>query len=443
MADVTDPNEVVCDESLLDALGYCNGDATLDCSGVNYYSPSNEDGNTVQGNFYYNSPCNPLSLDNWGACCGCTDPNACSALGPLCFYDYGCGCSDNPISPDSCGNCTGCTGNRCDCGCASYDIFGYCIDYSYCFCGCFDHKACSNQNCGTSQNAPLPIDGDTCCTYADLLGVCGGSSTYIDSAGTICELVFSFVPPFTWTPSVDALDICNGTCNDSSACGEDSSGCIYRNPDQSCVRPLVFTNTHSDNLSDVENWSGGVLPISTDNVRIEGVVYQDSGKIGEAGFASVFVAPTGLICSGVTITTNHLSNNSQFTGGYAEKYYTEGVFDSGINGLYFNYYPPTGYALHINGITNEFFTGGFNGVYYVLGVENTSYNGSAQNYSVVNGAVVNSTATFVNGVIQSAPNTQQTNPDELVFSLIGLPWMIQSDAPDIARIIGLPAFIKL
>ena len=68
---LTDPNGATCHYSSVDALGYCCGDAaTTDCYG-NYYSPSNEDGNTLTDP--NGATCHTSSVDGLGYCCGNND----------------------------------------------------------------------------------------------------------------------------------------------------------------------------------------------------------------------------------------------------------------------------------------------------------------------------------------------------------------------------------
>ena len=65
MATITDPNGSVCDEADLDGLGWCYGDAVLDCAG-NWTSPSGTETN-VAGN----QNCSYLTpVDDMGDCCG-------------------------------------------------------------------------------------------------------------------------------------------------------------------------------------------------------------------------------------------------------------------------------------------------------------------------------------------------------------------------------------
>jgi hypothetical protein len=115
----------------------------------------------------------------------------------------------------------------------------------------------------------------------------------------------------------------------------------------------------------------GTVPSLNDDVVIDSIVYNDSTGIGVVGFNSVTVSSTGLVTTNIHITTASFTNNSQFTGGFSKHYYTNGVFDTSINGLYFDSYPPTGYALFVNGVSNSFFTGGYNGTHYTNGVADT------------------------------------------------------------------------
>jgi hypothetical protein len=124
----------------------------------------------------------------------------------------------------------------------------------------------------------------------------------------------------------------------------------------------------------------GTVPALNDDVIIDSIVYNDSTGIGVVGFNSVTVSSTGLVTTNIPITTASFTNNSQFTGGFAEHYYTNGVFDTSINGLYFDSHPPTGYALFVNGVTNSFFTGGYNGTYYTLGIADTTFTGTVYDY---------------------------------------------------------------
>jgi hypothetical protein len=274
---------------------------------------------------------------------------------------------------------------------------------------CYDSSACGEDGSG--------------CLYTDSCGNCGTGCT-----GNVCDCGCN---------NYDALGICGGTCGDPSACSEDGNGCLYYdslNGNCGLTAPQsIFTNASSDNLSDAGNWTNGVVPSSNYNVVINGFAYQDNAQIGLSGFASVTVTSTGLICDGVTISTLNLTNGSNFTGGYAEKYYTEGAFDPYVTGLYLDYYPPTGYAIFVDGVTGSFFSGGFNGLYYTLGVRNTDFNGTDENYSVVNGVLQHSTAIFANGVLVNAPGNAS---DDIISNLIGFPW-------DINRLTGLPLFIKL
>lgn len=441
--DWTDPSGTTCDGSQVDCCGYCFGSCITDCKGT-CFDPWASGYTDPNGDL-----CDNQSQNSFGYCCGAclgagqTAGFACGQTGFSCaYYDIPSNsCADSASANNGSGPCNGVFSIN-DAGVWSYT------------------DPCGN--CVSSNNPPPCIqdpDGNFC-SYPDCAGYCGGSA------------------------QLDYFGVCNGPCNDPLACSEDSYGCLYdngcgcgsslflgcngcqydpyyfdcagncytdafgggncsslsRDSLGNCCGTYTFTNTYSDNFSDAQNWSGGIVPTTINNVIIDGVVYQDNHLIGLAGFLSVVITANGLICDGVTITSANLTNSSNYTGGYAEKYYTEGVFDTNINGLYFDYYPPTGYALFNNGVTSNFFTGGYNGIYYTLGVADNTFNGSAENYTIVNGSIQHSTAIFVNGSIVTEPNMQSgLNPNEVVFNLIGLPWF----ATDIARQIGLPAFIKI
>ena len=171
MATITDPNGSVCDEADLDGLGWCYGDAVLDCAG-NWTSPSGTETNVAgnqncsyltpvddmgdccgsnfavldcAGRYYfpnnvdggtYTDPlgvqCNTRTPNDFGYCCaycGCTDSTACN-------YDPEAGCED--------GSCTGYYGCTSPGQCA-YDPGAGCDNGTFCTGGpgCRDSTACN------------------------------------------------------------------------------------------------------------------------------------------------------------------------------------------------------------------------------------------------------------------------------------------------------------
>ena len=195
MATITDPNGSVCDEADLDGLGWCYGDAVLDCAG-NWTSPSGTETNVAgwqncsyltpvddmgdccgsnfavldcAGRYYfpnnvdggtYSDPlgvqCNTRTPNDFGYCCGyfgCTDSTACNydprasyddgscsgyygcTIPGQCAYDPGAGCDD--------GSCTGYYGCNVVAAC-NYDPFAGCDDGSCSgYYGCNDSTACN------------------------------------------------------------------------------------------------------------------------------------------------------------------------------------------------------------------------------------------------------------------------------------------------------------
>jgi hypothetical protein len=79
----------------------------------------------------------------------------------------------------------------------------------------------------------------------------------------------------------DGLGICNGTCNDSSACGEDSSGCLFIGCDGGCnssvANPPCCPTAEQVLLGLVfvcggNSITGTLAPSSTPRVRIAGLL---------------------------------------------------------------------------------------------------------------------------------------------------------------------------
>jgi hypothetical protein len=179
----TDLNGVSCNSGLVDNLNYCCGDATTDCGG-HLYSPSNENNNSY----------NTLYTDSFGHSCtvDSIETVGINSIQFCCASYYG-----------ICGDSSGYT-----CYCNSMDDFGFCPANAG---GCYR----ANGNVGE--------DGGACYSQD-----CNGTQDYTynfveDTNGAFC-----------FPGSKDALGLCCGHCQDGSACGENSSGCLYYNCDGSC-----------------------------------------------------------------------------------------------------------------------------------------------------------------------------------------------------------------
>jgi hypothetical protein len=180
----------------------------------------------------------------FGPRCPCTDPNACVS-NPVqniqCGYDIGYGCfilykdCKGSWYGDQDGQyeiVTDPNNNQCDIG--SLNDFGYCcgnvIPDSF---GGF----CEN-DCTTHY--------PHCCFTGDN-GIC--QDQY--SLGAYCYPVQDNNGTYCPESDLDALRYCFGTCNDSSACGEDGNGCLYPNPytNNSCelFSPALCKDTATDN----------------------------------------------------------------------------------------------------------------------------------------------------------------------------------------------------
>jgi len=243
-----DCNGVCGGSSTLDALGYCNGDAIIDCSGVNYYSPSNEDGNTFYDFSDYNiTECSPQSVNAGGHCCsecgtndcGCLDNNGlspciCNGFGSICNIIWGVGCEYSDYQNVCGGNCwdVSACGEDSNGNCIYLDCLGYCNGDATLDCNglCYSptNEAGVNNNNNWDCNA-LSLDcANNCCGNAvlDDCGVCNGGDTAQDAHG-----------------------VCFGPCYDYSSCGENSEGCLYTSCDGSCTsatpNPTCFSQVQS------------------------------------------------------------------------------------------------------------------------------------------------------------------------------------------------------
>ena len=120
MATITDPNGSVCDEADLDGLGWCYGDAVLDCAG-NWTSPSATETNVAGSqNCSYLTP-----VDDMGDCCGSN------------FWVLD--CAGRYYFPNNVDGGTYSDPLGVQCNTRTPNDFGYCCGY----CGCTASTACN------------------------------------------------------------------------------------------------------------------------------------------------------------------------------------------------------------------------------------------------------------------------------------------------------------
>ena len=433
MADVTDRNGVVCDESLLDALGYCNGDATLDCSG-NWYSPSSEDVWTWTGP--NGTKCGTYSFDALGYCCGdATQDCAGNWYSPSnedrnTYTDpNGNNCNESPNSIDCAGYC---------CGDATTDQFGFCGGsdggIGGCYCTCNVSGACNNADCGTwGGNTDL---WDGCCAFPDLLGDCAGWSTNLDCAGNY------------YSPNQDSPNVY--TDPNGHLCNSNSVDCAGYCCGNSSNDGLGYCN--GDATLDCSN--GYYSPSNED-----GNTYTDPNGNN--------CNPNSLDCAGYCCGSSSIDPFGACYGsnGGGNGITFNGCFDPAAcgNGEAHNY---GGYACMYDngcGCGNCCLTdcqGNILGYFY----DQCSYNAYDRNYSYCDSSMLdaqgyccgtcsdgNACGEDSSGCLYdngcgcgvTCPPSGDGEDNNLIYRLVGLPWFVRPGNPDLASLIGLPPFIKL
>jgi hypothetical protein len=207
---VEDCNGICGGPAIEDCSGICNGLASLGCDYICNSGLVNDYCGVCDGSAQNDCDCTGSGYDDLGTCCynGTIGCDGICDSGKL-QDDFGTCCYSGTI---------GCDG-ICD-SVAGYDLFNVCNGI------CFDSNACGS-------------DGSYGCQYTQTQGACCINDD-ADCAGYCAQVGFWNDPnnAYCSDEAKDALGYCCGTCEDSDACNEDSSGCLYTACDDTCTSAI-------------------------------------------------------------------------------------------------------------------------------------------------------------------------------------------------------------